>query len=147
LASLFTSYITVLTSGAQLTNFQEIQQQIIIVPDPVTNKLLINTTPQYLPRVIKAIEELDTPQPQVVIAVLIADVLLDADEEFGVELGVQSPVLFQRGVIPQNGFFGTGTTTFTTPTTGSGLVPPGVSANGVINPAALPSFNFNSTAP
>jgi type II secretory pathway component GspD/PulD (secretin) len=81
------------------------------------------------------------------VAVLIAEVRLDGSEEFGVELGLQSPVLFQRGVFPQSNLFGSGNVTFGSPTTGTGLVPPGVTVNNSLNPAAQPSFNFNTTAP
>src|SRR5262249_42045168 len=34
----------------------------------------------------------------------------------------------------------------TTPATGVGLVPPGVTVNSSINPTALPGFNFNTSA-
>ena len=33
------------------------------------------------------------------------------------------------------------------PATGAGLVPPGVTVNSTINPAALPGFDFNTTGP
>ena len=79
----------------------------------------------------------------IVIQVLIADIDLTNSEEFGVEIGLQSPVLFQRSVIPAEGFLGTGSVTFTNP----GLVPQGVTVNNSINPAALPGFNFNTTQP
>ena len=47
---------------------------------------------------MRLIAELDAEPPQVVIQVLIADVDLTATEEFGVEIGLQSPVLFSRSV-------------------------------------------------
>jgi hypothetical protein len=57
-------------------------------------------------------------------------------------------VLFQRSIVPAPGFFGSGTTTFSsTPVTGALgnlVVPNGVTVNNSINPAALPGFNFNN---
>jgi type II secretion system protein D len=149
ISTFVTNNLSVISTGGQLTNFQEIQRQVIIVPEPITNKLLISATPQYYLDVMRFIQELDAEQPQVVIQVLIAEVALDADEEFGVEIGVQSPVLFQRGVIPLPAFFGpNGVVNYTTPTTGSGgLVQPGVTVNNSVNPQALPGFSFISTAP
>lgn len=148
ISTYYTNSLGVLTTGNQLTNFQEIQRQVIVVPEPITNKLLINVTPQYYPEVMRLIGELDTEQPQVVIQVLIAEVSLDGSEEFGVEIGVQSPVLFRRGIIPLPNFFGpNGVVNYTTPTTGVGLVAPGVTVNNSLNPTALPSYNFNTTAP
>ncbi len=146
LATFFGNNLSVLSSGNQLPNYQEIQRQIVIVPEPITNKLLISATPQYYPEVVRLIQELDIDQPQVMISVLIAEVRLDGTEEFGVELGLQSPVLFQRSVVPQPAFLGANGNVMFTNAAG-GLVPPGVTVNNSINPAALPGFAFNSTSP
>ena len=87
--------------------------------------------------------ELDSAPPQVVIQALIAEVDLNNSDEFGVELGLQSPVLFRRGITPDLSFLGpTGTINYVNP----GQVPPGVTVNSSINPAAQPGFNFNTTA-
>ena len=73
------------------------------MPEPITNKLLISATPQYYPDIMRLIAELDAEPPQVVIQVLIAEVDLTSTEEFGVEIGLQSPVLFRRGIFPADG--------------------------------------------
>ena len=69
----------------------------------------------------RIIERIDSQPPQVVIQVLIADVQLNNAEEFGVEFGLQSPVMFARGRSPADDH---------------------PAAN-----AANPGFNFNTTAP
>jgi hypothetical protein len=46
----------------------------------------------------RIIDRIDAQPPQVMIQVLIAEVQLNNTEEFGVELGLQSPVLFLRGI-------------------------------------------------
>src|SRR5262249_16818299 len=96
--------------------------------------------------VMRLVHELDSEQWQVATQVLIAEVQLTGGEEFGVEIGLQSPVLFQRSIIPATSFIPGSTVTYEVPQTGVSLVPPGVTIN-TTNPAAQPGFNFNSTTP
>src|SRR5262249_18676679 len=67
---------------------------------------------------------------------------LNGSEEFGVEIGLQSPVLFNRGIIPTPSALGTGSINFANAT--GGLVPPGGTVNTSINPAAQPGFGFTN---
>src|SRR4029079_16852189 len=85
-----------LRNNGFLTAYADFEREVVIVPEPLTNKLLISATPRFYPDVMRLIEELDSELPQVVIQVLIAEVDLNNLEEFGVEIGLQSPVLFQR---------------------------------------------------
>jgi type II secretion system protein D len=149
ITNFLSSSLRVLQQGLQLTAFQEIERDVVVVPEPVTNKLLVSATPRYFPEVQRIIAELDAAPPQVVIQALVAEIDLSNDEEFGVELGLQSPVLFRRGIIPASlPFFGpNGSATYTTAATGSSLVPPGVTVNNSLNPAAVPGFLFNNTGP
>jgi type II secretion system protein D len=128
------------------------EQAWVVEDEPGTNSILISATPQYLPEILRLVEEIDQQPAQVIIQVLIADITLTANEEFGVELGVQTPVLFDRSVIPQTGFFGpTGNVTYTPTTTGGvGFMPPGVTVNTSVNPAASNDGNgflFNNSNP
>jgi type II secretion system protein D len=134
--------LRVLQAGQQLTAYQELLRDVVVVPEPITNKLLISATPRYYPDVIRLIEELDAEAPQVVVQVMIAEVDLNGDEEFGVELGLQSPVLFQRSIFPIESLIGT--TGITAANATGGLVPPGVTVNNSFNPVAQPGFNFNN---
>jgi type II secretory pathway component GspD/PulD (secretin) len=143
LATFLSNDLTVRSSSGELTAWQQGQQQIVIVPEPITNKLLISCTPPWFDRVMKLIYELDAEQPQVMIQCLVAEVQLDASEEFGCEVGLQSPVLFQRGILPQ---FGQGGTVSYSNATG-GLVPPGVSVSGTNNPVGQPAYAFDNTGP
>jgi type II secretory pathway component GspD/PulD (secretin) len=145
LATFLANDLTVRSSSGELTAWQQGQQQIVIVPEPITNKLLISCTPPWFDRVMKLIYELDAEQPQVMIQCLVAEVQLDGSEEFGCEVGLQSPVLFQRGILPQ--FGQGGTVSYSNVTTGGSLVAPGVSVSGTNNPAAQPGFLFNETGP
>lgn len=143
--------LSVYQRGGQLTQFQDLEREVVVVPEPITNKLLISATPRYYPDIMRLIAELDAELPQVVIQVLIAEVQLKNNEEFGVEIGLQSPVLFQRGVTPAPGQGGTVNYTnpnaaLVTPFLPPFLVPAGVTVNSTVNPTAVPGFNFNQPA-
>lgn len=139
-----TDRLTVLSQSGQLTAYQEVQQAIVVVPEPVSNKLLISATPEFFDEVMRIIEQLDAEPPQVVIQCLIAEVALTNTDEFGIELGLQSPVLFQRGVWPDTAFFGpNGSVTYTNAT--GGQIPVGATVNSSINPVANPGYLFNQT--
>lgn len=95
-----------LQSSQQLTSYQQLDREVIIVAEPISNKLLISATPRWHGEIMRLVAELDAEQPQVVIQVLIADVKLTGSEDFGVEIGLQSPVLFRRTVYnPSSGAF------------------------------------------
>src|SRR4029079_1377237 len=87
-----------LRNNGFLTAYADFEREVVIVPEPLTNKLLISATPRYYADIMRLIEELDSELPQVVIQVLIAEVDLNNLEELGVEIGLQSPVLFQRSI-------------------------------------------------
>jgi type II secretory pathway component GspD/PulD (secretin) len=149
LQTFITRSLGILSSSGQLYAFQEFQRDVVFVAEPITNKLLISATPKYFGDILRLIEEIDMQPPQVVIQVLIAEVDLGNNEEFGVEVGLQSPILFARSVIPQQDAFGTGNVTYTNSagTVTGAVVPPGVTVNNVLNPTAQPGFIFNSTGP
>ena len=65
--------------------------QLVATQAPVSNILLVSSTPRYFEQVMRVIEELDARPPQVVIQVLIAEVSLNDDEDFG--LGIRYPKL------------------------------------------------------
>jgi hypothetical protein len=70
---------------------------VVVVPEPVSNTVLISSTPEYYGEIKRIIDKIDSQPPQVVIQVTIAEVQLSNTEELGVEVGLQSPVLFNRG--------------------------------------------------
>ncbi len=76
-----------------------LQRNLVVVAEPVTNSLLISATPQLSTQINEFISRLDAPPPQVFISVVIAEVNLSKREEFGVELGIQSPILFTRSSV------------------------------------------------
>lgn len=126
--------VQVLSIG-ELTPFGQIEKQVVVVPEVISNKLILSGTPRGVAEVVRLIEQLDSEQPQVVIQVLIAQVRLDNNEEFGVEWGVQTPLLFQRGIFP-----------VTSQALSNPATPAGVTVN-TTAPFGNPGFNFNTTGP
>ncbi len=93
---------------------------MIVVPEVVSNSLIISATPRYFKEIMKIIEDLDRRPPMVMIQVLIAEVLLNNVDEFGIEVGIQDSVLFDR----------------------SGTA----AAAGTTASQLVPGFNFNNSA-
>ena len=145
LTTYFTNSIAVYTTPALLPGAVNVDKQVVVVAEPITNKLLISASPGYFEEVMRIIRELDADIPQVLIQVLIAEVDLTGAEEFGIELGLQSPVVFQRSVYPPPGYTpNTYTTTFTNTTTANSPLPSGTALGGLTGiPVSVFGFNFN----
>ena len=79
--------------------FEQIEKEVVVVPEPVQNKLILSATPRYYEEISRLIEQLDQQPPQVMIQVMIAEITLSNVDEFGVELGLQDSVLFDRSIL------------------------------------------------
>ena len=115
--------------------FLQIEREVIVVPEPVSNSLIISATPRFFEDIMKLVEQLDAQPPQVMIQVLIAELSLDNTDEFGVELGLQDSILFDRSLL--------GELVKLTETTTS---PNGVqtTTERIISQEATPGFLFNN---
>ncbi len=82
-----------------LSPFEQIDREVIVVPELATNSLIVSATPRYYDEVINVIKQLDERPPMVLIQVLIAQVQLSDADQFGVELGLQDSVLFDRSLL------------------------------------------------
>src|SRR5262249_19106559 len=129
-----TKVMTVKKNTNQLTGYQEGQTDVVVVAEPISNTLLINATPEYFDDVLRLVSQIDTMPPQVVIQVLVAEVDLTDNNEFGVEIGLQTPLLFRRSLFGDVGnavtytATGTGQVNYvpgTVSQTGPALSPPG----------------------
>jgi type II secretion system protein D len=106
--------------------FQRIESEVVIVPEPVSNSLILSATPRYYNEIVQVVERLDAEPPQVMIQVLIADIQLNSTEEFGIELGIQDSVLFDRSLL-------------------SNIFPANATTPGqILSATNTPGFNFNS---
>jgi type II secretory pathway component GspD/PulD (secretin) len=135
------STLTIVNTGLASTNFLENNRAIWVAAEPVSNNLLVSCTPEAFNALLPVIERLDAQPLQVSVEVLIAEVDLTNNEEFGAEIGLQSPILFARQTIP------TGAGVGFSNTTGATAVPPGVAiGSSNVNYYTGNSFAFNSTA-
>ena len=122
-----------------ISPFQQIESEVIVVPEPVSNSLIISATPRFFKDIENLVEKLDAQPPQVMIQVLIAEVSLRNTDEFGVELGLQDSILFDRSLLSGNLQTQTATQQFSTP---SGII---TSTTQNFPAATLtPGFDFNS---
>jgi type II secretion system protein D len=76
---------SVLGAEAVGTAQRLLDEEVAIVAEPNSNALLVSASPRYFAQVETMIEELDQPQKQVLIQVLLAEVTLDGSTEWGME--------------------------------------------------------------
>jgi general secretion pathway protein D len=121
-----------------ISPFEEIEHQVIVEPELATNSLIVSATPRYFNEVMKVIKDLDERPPMVLIQVLIAQVQLNDTDQFGVELGLQDSVLFDRSLLTdlQNQSI--------TNTSPNGVQ---TTTQNIISATGTPGFNFNSGQP
>lgn len=76
-----------LTLGPNLTGslMRQLEQEVTVVGDEKSNKLVISTSPRYMETVLKIVKELDAAPPQVMIEVLLAEVTLDTARSWGMD--------------------------------------------------------------
>ncbi|MEQ1904317.1 MAG: hypothetical protein ABL888_09050, partial [Pirellulaceae bacterium] len=126
-----------INSTGTTSPFEQLEREVIVVPEPFGNRLILSATPRFFKEIETLIEQLDEPPPQVMIQVMIAEVKLEDNREFGIEIGLQDSILFDRSLL---GNLVTTTQTIQT-STPSGIV---TSTEQVIQAASnSPGFNFN----
>jgi general secretion pathway protein D len=81
-----------------ITPYQQIEREVLIEPESVTNSLIVSATPRYFDEIKKIVTELDRRPPMVAIQVVIAEVTLTKDEQFGIEWGLQDQLMFDRSI-------------------------------------------------
>jgi type II secretion system protein D len=79
-----------------ISQFELIDQQVSVVPEIVSNTLIVSATPKYYEQITEVIEDLDRRPPMIMIQVVVCLVRLGDSEELGVELGLQDSLLFDR---------------------------------------------------
>lgn len=120
---------------ALISAFDQFDREVVVVPEPVGNKLLISATPRYFDDIIQMVQELDQVPKQVIIQALLVEVELTSNDEWGVELGLQDSILFDRSAI---------TELVQVPTTNTS--PNGVqtTTQTIVSQSSTPGFNFNN---
>jgi general secretion pathway protein D len=117
--------------------FEQIEREVVVVPELGSNSLILSATPRFFEEVKALIEQLDIRPPMVMIQVLIARVDLDNTDEFGIEMGLQDGLLFDRSILSDIQYQ---TTTVTNPNQTTQTTQNIVAANNT------PGYNFNSTS-
>ncbi|MFM9994415.1 MAG: secretin N-terminal domain-containing protein [Phycisphaerales bacterium] len=74
-------------SGAVM---RQMEQEVTVVGDEKSNKLIVTVSPRYTEKVLALIEELDSAPPQVVIQVLLAEVTVDNSDAWGADIRLKN---------------------------------------------------------
>ncbi|QDT49708.1 Putative type II secretion system protein D precursor [Symmachiella dynata] len=118
--------------------FAQIEREVIVVPEPISNTLIISATPRYFEDISSLVVQLDSQPEEVIIQALLVEVQLENTDEFGVELGLQDSLLFDRSIISPDDIT-TITETFANP--GTGVT---TETQRIISQASTPGFPFNN---
>ncbi|MFH5806102.1 hypothetical protein ACG2DA_18770, partial [Alienimonas sp. DA493] len=116
-----------------------IERDTVIIPEVSSNRLLIFASDRSREEILRLIREIDEAPPQVAIQVLLVEVDLQNTDEFGVELGFQDSVLFDRGVTAAEDLV----TIAETVTSPNGVQ---TTTERIISQSSTPGFNFNNTS-
>ncbi|MEX0717253.1 MAG: secretin N-terminal domain-containing protein [Planctomycetaceae bacterium] len=127
--------LQILLSDPSLITQALLDRQVVVVPELVSNSLLISANPKYFDQVMQLVADLDKAPPEVMIQVLIVEVDLQNTDEFGIELGFQDSLLFDRGVLE---ILDTISTTTTAP---NGVQ---TTTQEIVSSTRTPGFNFNN---
>jgi type II secretion system protein D len=87
------------TAPGAASPFQQIEREVVVVAEINSNSLIVSATPTYFEELAEIIRQVDEEAPIVMIQVLIGEVALGDTDEFGVELGLQDSVLFDRSLL------------------------------------------------
>lgn len=69
-----------------------LEREITIVGDEKSNTVLVSASPRYRQRLMEMIEGLDVDPPQVLIQVLLAEVTLDSNDDWGVDMALRASI-------------------------------------------------------
>jgi general secretion pathway protein D len=118
----------------QTSAFEAIEREVVVVGEPQTNSIVLSATPRFFDEIKKIIMQLDERPPMVMIQVMIAQIDLGSTDEFGMELGLQDSVLFDRSILSN-------------PILTSTTLPNGTTQQTIASAQSSPGFNFNNGSP
>ncbi|MGI6400928.1 MAG: secretin N-terminal domain-containing protein [Thermoguttaceae bacterium] len=97
--SYLTQKQTLETASEVLSNYQLFDSQVIVIPESISNSIIVSASPEQMPKILQMIRKFDQDPAQVQIKVLIAEVTLTDQEQFGIESGLQNSTSFDRSTI------------------------------------------------
>lgn len=130
------------TLSEVLTTYQLYESQVIVIPESISNSIIVSASPEHIEKILEMIRTFDADPPQVVIQVLIAEVTLTDQEEFGIEAGLQDASSFDRSLITNAGNAGGATGSPGFDIVGSGG--PGTNMNSNVPPTNIAGQVLNN---
>ncbi|MFQ5429080.1 MAG: secretin N-terminal domain-containing protein [Phycisphaerae bacterium] len=103
LDSYFQAERQVFDTVADVSPQQRMEQEVSIIAHEQSNQLIVSTSPRYKSTVLRIIEQLDMPPPQVMIEVMIAEVTIDDRFEMGLEFALQELRFSETAIQGPNG--------------------------------------------
>jgi type II secretory pathway component GspD/PulD (secretin) len=126
------------SSGAEMNAMPQMNSGMDsdrVVAEKTTNSLIIRGSQETLPIIMRIIHDLDRSPREVLLQALIVEVLVSNTKEFGVEMGLQDSVLFDRSIVNSI------QTVNQTSTAPNGVQ---TTNQGILSQQLTPGFNFNS---
>lgn len=114
------------------------EREVIVVSETISNSLIISASQRFYQDIHDLVVKLDAAPAEVTIQALLVEVELDNTDEFGVELGFQDSLLFNRSIISPEDIT-TITESLSDPATG--IV---TTTQRIISQASTPGFPFNN---
>ncbi|MCB9864885.1 MAG: hypothetical protein H6820_16130 [Phycisphaerales bacterium] len=103
LDSYFQAQRDTLSSTEGVANVRLMEQDVTVVSHAESNQLIVSSSPRYQSEVLRIIQQLDAPPPQVMIEVMIAEVTLDDSFEMGMEFALQQLHFSETATAGPNG--------------------------------------------
>lgn len=119
-----------------VSSVELLEREVIVVAEPVSNSLLLSATPRYYEEILELVNRLDEAPAQVIIQVLLVEVELENSDEFGIELGVQDSILFNRSSVSN--------IVESPPVTTTAANGQQTTTIGILSQESTPGFNFNN---
>ncbi len=119
-----------------ISSIEQLERDVVVVADTATNSLIISATPRYFDDIKKMVSKLDEAPRQVIIQALLVEVELANTDEFGIELGFQDSILFNRSTLDAP--------VVTTETLFNAVGQPVGTTQNIISQTGQPGFNFNN---
>jgi general secretion pathway protein D len=78
------------------------QRNFGVIAEPISNTLLISGTTRSIEKIRDIVNQIDIEPAQVLIQCVVAEITLRSNEELGMEIGLQTPIVFARGITSNN---------------------------------------------
>ncbi|MEL7472372.1 MAG: secretin N-terminal domain-containing protein [Planctomycetota bacterium] len=130
---------------------RQLEQEVTVVGDVASNKLVVSASPRYVDTVTRIIDEIDAAPPQVMIQVLLAEVTLDEEDTWGAdfEIGPLGGQAYQVATSAASGGVATaiGTPNLSVATADFSLLVRALEVQGKLEVLSRPQVTVNNNEP